>query len=474
MTAPRTPAVPPATYYRTPAVRHRVLEYAGALRGAPSCAYFAGLGGVATCAHDWAEAPRHRPDRLDALLETGADVARSLWDTRDLLFCLDVDYLNVDYPGEAFLHPADVFLKLEPTYRAARRVLRRVRLPLSCLMTGRGYHFVGRVPLGHALVDRCARLVPEPAARESAAALPWSSQRPDARQARAHAGLGVLLEYLAHAIVSNAASRSPLPVVLNGTVVGTGVVGRECVSLDLSHAGDPLETRHLRSAFSTYQWHRARPDIFSTPVATSVPPLATVPRRGRLLESLALRASLRAAARLAARCRTRIPVVTGGVTRLLEAYEASTLAAFHRAYHAIPASSPDEFPAPRVEALIETLPPCAAEVLRYPNDLLLRPAELQHLVRLLLSKGWPSREIAGLVHARYRADAGWGTRWMRGDPAVRAEFDVRVFAGLVACGLDRGVDFNCTSAREKDLCPPGGCARDLRTDRDALLRYFSR
>jgi hypothetical protein len=74
-----------------------------------------------------------------------------------------------------------------------------------------------------------------------------------------------------------------------------------------------------------------------------------------------------------------------------------------------------------------------------------------------------------LVRAAYEADHAWGDRWRRLHAATRAEFDVRVFAGMVATGLDQLVDFNCVSAQEKGLCPGTGCTLDLRVDRDRLL-----
>jgi hypothetical protein len=55
------------------------------------------------------------------------------------------------------------------------------------------------------------------------------------------------------------------------------------------------------------------------------------------------------------------------------------------------------------------------------------------------------------------------------DAQTRAEFDVRVFAGMVATGLDEAIDFNCRSAQEKGLCPGAVCTHDLRSDRDRLL-----
>ena len=59
------------------------------------------------------------------------------------------------------------------------------------------------------------------------------------------------------------------------------------------------------------------------------------------------------------------------------------------------------------------------------------------------------------------------------DRHTRADFDVRVFAGMLATGLDTLVDFNCASAQEKDICPRTGCPFDLRVDRDRLARATS-
>ena len=47
--------------------------------------------------------------------------------------------------------------------------------------------------------------------------------------------------------------------------------------------------------------------------------------------------------------------------------------------------------------------------------------------------------------------------------------DVRVFAGLLATGVDRAIDFNCRSAQEKGLCPAASCDHDLRIDQHRLL-----
>ena len=114
------------------------------------------------------------------------------------------------------------------------------------------------------------------------------------------------------------------------------------------------------------------------------------------------------------------------------------------------------------------VPPCVAAPLFRPNDLLLKPEFIQHVVRHLLSRGWNAAQVAALVQQKYEADFGWGDRWTRMDPQTRAEFDVRVFAGLLATGADPLIDFNCVSAQEKRVCPRRGCPYDLRRDRDRL------
>jgi hypothetical protein len=70
--------------------------------------------------------------------------------------------------------------------------------------------------------------------------------------------------------------------------------------------------------------------------------------------------------------------------------------------------------------------------------------------------------VADLVGARYQADYGWGDLWQRYEPAARADFYVRLFAGLVADGLDEVSDFTCLSQQLRGGCPGGECGHELR------------
>lgn len=461
-------------YYACPDVRRRVREYSGLVPGeAPGAAFLtsfdAGLGLHAT----WDAARLHAPGDLERILDGGADVGRSLWDRTSLMVHVDLDYLNVDHPGEAFLRPVEVFFKLEPLYQALRALLWEFELPLLPLVTGQGYHFTGRVRLVEGVIDRLARLAPASPRRwlgHAGTPPPPAEGVLEERTVRAWFGLGLVLEHLAHRLIRSAAPSSAVPIVVNGTVVGEGPVGRECLSIDLSYLGDPLVRRSIRSAFSVYRKHLFRSDIYGDRVARWVPPLATVPREAAHLDAAFFRTrTLEGALRMAGGTQAHVPEVPRGVTRLLEEYLDAPVAEVHRRYFARwPETDHGDRDADRPDPA--TFPDCMAAALREPNDRLLRPEHIQHLVRGLMARGWEPSRIARLLAALYREDHGWGDRWQSRDPALRAEWDVRVFSTLLRVGLDEAVDFNCTSAQEKGICPRTDCRRDLRVDRARLLR----
>lgn len=459
-------------YYADPHVRARIREYLGAAGGRdPTAAYVASIR-----THDgqpvaWESARRQAASESDETCHEGADIARSLLDADNLIFLLELDYMNPDAPAEPFTHPVEVLFKLEPAYQAVWRVLDSFGLKAYALATGRGYHFTARVPVTSPVLDGLADLVPG-----TPAWLHTLESRRDSRLqysvsprvASAWTGLGCLVEYLAN-LVAMAATPHAIPLVFNGTRVGAGLIGRECVSIDFSYAGDPLDSRYTRCAFSAYQWHHFRPDIFGTAIARLVPAMAAVPRTQRaLLPFMRAGRSLDAGRRAARFGRATLPDVSAAMEKVLAQYLASPLAMFHRRFY-------DERRRPAAVSFPEGLPPCAQASLRQPNDLLLRPEHLQHLVRTLLVRGWPAAEVATLVESAYLADHQWGDRWRRCmDPATRAEFDVRVFAGMIATGADRLIDFNCVSAQEKGLCPGSGCTYNLRLDAERLSQVVSR
>jgi len=454
-------------YYADRAVRARVLEFAGAEGSAPpTAAYLTVFDREARPFPTW-ETARTVASADDVPWESGDDISRSLWDTKHLIFFIELDYLNIDRRDEPFRHPADTLLALEPTYQAVRLVLARFRLGTATYVSGRGYHFIGVVPLDHPVVDEMAGLVPAAPAwwpSHEARRPPGVSTVIAERQARAATGLGLLVEHMAHLVLRQARRASPTPVVFNGTTVGQGLNGRACVSIDFSHLGDPLETRHVRTGFSTYQWHRYRPDIFGDVVAAQVEPLAVVPRRKRTLDGLLTDGRSLVAAREVAQATTgALPDVTSGIQELLAHYRRSPLAHFHQEFLR---RTPDRDTA--LTPVLPRLPGCVRAALETPNDLLLQPAHVQHVTRMLLVRGWDAGAVASIVGSIYEEDHDWGDRWVRLHAPTRAAFDVRVFAAMVETGLDTLTDFNCVSAQEKNLCPGTPCEHNLLWDRAAL------
>jgi hypothetical protein len=156
---------------------------------------------------------------------------------------------------------------------------------------------------------------------------------------------------------------------------------------------------------------------------------------------------------LARRAGVCIPLQEEGTAKLAEDYWESPLRKFHQHFYAVATDPPEAWPQTYYQTPLERYPGCVQHVLAHPNDLLLKPAGMQLVTRTLLAEGWHPRHIAGLVRAMFENPShDWHNQWHGYDPALRAEFYVRLFAGEIATGLDGGVDFNCTSQQEKGFC----------------------
>jgi len=100
-------------------------------------------------------------------------------------------------------------------------------------------------------------------------------------------------------------------------------------------------------------------------------------------------------------------------------------------------------------------------VLDEPNDLLLRPWAMKLVTRVLLSLGWHPRHIAGLIRSKFEQEHHWGEQWKDYEPGWRADFYVRLFAGLFSVQTDDLTDFNCQSFKEEVCCPFSNCTNNL-------------
>lgn len=453
-------------YYRYASVRRRIAEYCGGIAEEPeefSCVYLVGYGVGEK--RPFCPEPHASMEtaRFAELLESGADVLRSIWDRSSLLGILDIEYANWDYPAEVFFRPAEVFAKMEPLYRTILRCFRALGAEPLTILTGQGYHFVFRIPMDCAAFPRLAAH-----GSVSAHLIEWSNRfgarfgRKISRlEAAAYEALGRLVELLVHRIFREYESLpgergERIPAVPTDVAVGhVGPSGhREAISLDLSLYGDPLPRRATRCPFSVYQKHRVLSEKFGERAGREIPTPVLLPRSegsdlGTLLEA---RVDGNRAARLAERSSVRIPDISGSLLGWLRDYECSSLSRIH---HEMETSGLDRPTDPT------NLPPCIAHCLREPNPHLLKPTNLQALTRVLLAGGWKPTEIAALVRSRYEEDHDWGDLWEKYDAATRARFYVRLFSGLVQTGVDREIDLNCLSQQEKGYCWQPFCGFNL-------------
>ena len=287
--------------------------------------------------------------------------------------------------------------------------------------------------------------------------------------ARAFAGLGLVMEFLAHRVKQIAAPHTEIPVELTAVEVGPSKYGREMISIDISEYGDPLYSRMVRVPFSVYLKPWQQPWVFDVDVLANLQPLFVVPLQGiDWREGIDVRRDPQLTAELAAHANTTIPDATRGTGKVLDDYKRSKLAKFHEWFYSQEQHPAELWPETYDRQPLEILPACARVALEMPNDLLLRPAFIRRLVRVMLALGWHPRHIAGLICSKYQRDFGW-TQFVNVDPATRADFYTRVFAGLFAAGMDDLVDFNCASAQEQGTCTLSNCGFNLLNFKESAL-----
>ena len=341
------------------------------------------------------------------------------------------------------------------------------------LLTGRGHHLVWQVPQDSPVYERIRLLGRVPASLRRYDEMP----HPPVRAAvplplsTAHAGLALLMEFLAQRIKREAETRSSLPVEMSDVPVTRTARGRELTLLDISEYHDPLHTRTIRAPFTLYRKPWAKGVAGDLAVAGQLQTVVAVPRLYLdLSAALALRADLDGVARLAGEVSTAIPLQAEGMERLVRDYEGSALRRFHDWFYSEEPHPPERWARTYDRMLPEDLPRCIQRIVAAPNDLLRSRAGARQVVRALLALGWHPRHIAGLIRSRYERGQGWGESWREYDPGLRADFYSRLFSGLLVLGLDDLSDFHCRSVEENGLCGEDPCPLSVDYRRALLER----
>lgn len=438
------------------AFRDRMTEFAG------SAAYITGSDGSFDAGGEpspLAELPRY--------LASGLEISRSLWDRELLIADVDLEHHNFDNPASAWQDPASAFRLQQPVFSETLQILQEAGVRPLVLLSGRGFHLVWSIRQDSEVFARLVRLgtLTSALGARYAGAVSPSGLLLSSELGCAFAGLGKLMEFLFHETFQRTGERPEIPMKPAAIEVGLGTRGREIVSFDLSEYGDPLHFRRIRVPFSAYLKPRQWKWMLGEEAVERLSTFFEIPLEIDPLEAIAIARDPQAVSELAARVSMQIPDASEGTANLLDRYQQSSLAAFHAAFEA------DLRLYGSFSAGPPPIPP-AAPCLRYPfdqpNDWLLRPGVLQHVTRVLDALGWRTSAIAHVIAAGYRRDCNWGNTWERLEPDSRALFYTRLFAGMIATGIDKLIDMNCVSHREKGFCLAPDCRGNLATVRTML------
>ncbi len=448
-----------SAYYAHPAVRGRIADFLGQKDGFGfSCCYMTG---------DNRETALRQPrpaSHLWACLDQGMDISRSLWDSRSLIAHFDLEYVNFDHPAEAYEHPERTFSLQEPVRHALLDLLGQYGIQPLQVMSGRGYHVAWQIPQTSELLTYLAQIgrCPSSLLAFNQQPHPVAGKVIDPELAHAFSGLGLILEWVAHRIKETVFRTCPIPVEITAVEVGPLAQDREMISIDLSEFGDPLQARTLRVPFTVYHKPAQESWLIGSEVARSLPLMFFIPCEGLdTSTALEIRTDDTRASEWARQVSSRIPDQTAGTGDLITAYQNSRLAEFHRWFYSEEPHPPENWAGTYDTTPLDGLPACVRLALEHPNDILLHPSSIRLVTRFFLGCDWHPRHIAGLITSKFARDHGWGRQWNGNDPATRAEFYVRIFAGLFLAGPDDLVDFNCQSTREQHLCPVADCPFNL-------------
>lgn len=425
------------SFYSDSAVQQRLVEFLGGETLEDATAMY--LTHSDGCLFQRSEL--HSPVDLQWFLERKLDIARSIADRESLLMHLDVEYVNFDAPGVAYLDPMRTFELQEPVVRVIERVLMEWGIAPLHLITGQGHHFVWRVSLESKLARRIIALSPAPelvdACMERVGPGVASAVKRELQEA--FSATALLMEYVAHKIKAEAVLACTIPVEITAVHGEMGSSGqREIVSLDISEYGDPLHTRMVRMPFTNYLKPWLTGLARELGIEKELPQFKTLPLYEMdVRQAIHSRQDEADVLDLARRAGVRIPLQEEGTTKLLNDYLVSPLRQFHRYYYSTLHDPRETWQRTYDHTPLHQLPPSVQDLLLWPNDRLLKPAGIRLVTRTLLNRGWHPRHIAGLIRSKFENPCyGWGVDWGDYEPATRADFYTRLFSGLFAMGIE--------------------------------------
>jgi len=359
-------------YYRNPDVVARLTEFLGGFSvEEATCVY------LSRSDHPlYTNLQLKTPNQLPYYLDEGVDVARSLWDRESLIVDIDIEYVNFDFPAEPYLDLVRTFALQQPVALATQKVLLRSGISPLHVIGGRGHHFIWRIPrnTGAFRTIKALGRLSRPIRQLYSHRRPPTDEPVPEDMGLAFAGLGLVIEHLAHQIKRETGRRCQIPVEITAVEVPPVLRGREVVSIDISAFGDPLYTRMVRIPFTAYRKPWEQGLATAAELAARIPPLFFIPPyEMQVGEALQVMQNAGLVSELAQRASVQIPDQARAMELLVECYRGSTLKRFHDWFYSQEHDPPESWPDTYDRTPLDSLPSCARHVLSYPNDLLLKP-----------------------------------------------------------------------------------------------------
>ncbi len=388
---------------------------------------------------------RRYADIMNAMGD-GSDIYRSLIDFAGVNFFLDLEYGNKIYPGEIFHRQIESFEKMEGLRKSLKDYLDKNEVPYLELMTGQGYNYSSKIKRDSASYKALAEI------GSKLKVLPWSAAKKLVEKEQKHGNIPLLQDSLVFGALGRITEQiyNEMKKKYKDLPLETSDVyeNNEMAIFDTTQYGYLLYKRSNRIAFSLHQKSIKKPEL-----NYNGPPISTITPGGLTIENrIAIRSDERdnykKAAELANETKTNIPETD--ISALLTNYLLSETYKEHlNMINEMPTKKLDEQEALLVQKRYPEISPeemfwevpkqpdwniinsarissHARKTIDNPNDLLLKPWDIKHLIHELRSQDVPTQEIISLITFKYsEPQHNWGPDLNKNNPELRAEYWVR-------------------------------------------------
>ncbi len=406
--------------FEHPFVREKILDYfRGDRKGKISAGYILGLP-VGVNGDERFSSPE---EDLSWVWSGGYKIFRSLFDTENILCPFFLKYS----PSSKIYSEEDIFSFLEPAYKSVRDLFYKFGLEPLPLMIDQGYLFISRTSLNSRAVRDLEKIgnITDTLKGRYSVSMGKRHRSIPIYQGRAHEGLSRIMEYFAHRAIKDIRKRTSKPIYLYESFQKTSDRATEAFHIDLNIYSDPLYLKVIDTPFSfSLNSKNEKSYVLPRDSFTNLDQLLRIRKDTALMEEYLKNID------------TLIPDCNLGLRNLIRSYKASRLYQFHKSFDSIEHDAYWDWKNTYDKYSGDSIPGYVTNMIKNPNPALLNLANIQLLTKVLMRDNWHPKHVAGLIRSKYERNHGWGSLWYEYDASTRANFFVRLVAGLLVDGTD--------------------------------------